>query len=274
MSNNSFFTESDLTLSLLPEYDLGFEYIRLIIDLREELLFRVITERVPISKRFEAKKFYNQAKRDGWLYVTDGVESILDTFNKDCFIYILKDNNLPVNGNEDELLCRIVQNLGIQKFDEFGEIYHTIKLTDLGKTKLNEYRTLFNRQYTIFKQFVQFVFNANQVERACCYVKKFIESHPFNNSGFTFIFSEKELYEKCSKTMKSNVLSIIGVPESYHKRILTTMCMFYSFGDFRFDIEIEEIYNGFEQLLINSDIVKNKDQPFFDFGSYLIWPKV
>jgi len=45
--------------------------------------------------------------------------------------------------------------------------------------------------------------------------------------------------------------------------------MYYSFTDFNYEDKLEEIYNGFKDLLTNSDIVKNKDYPFVDFQSYI-----
>ncbi|MGB4016173.1 hypothetical protein, partial [Petrimonas mucosa] len=53
-----------------------------------------------------------------------------------------------------------------------------------------------------------------------------------------------------------------------------TMCMYYCFMDFNYKEKFEEIYNGFEQLLIKSDIIKNKDFPFSDFENYIRGQKI
>jgi hypothetical protein len=45
--------------------------------------------------------------------------------------------------------------------------------------------------------------------------------------------------------------------------------MVYSFGDFNYKKKIEEIYEGFSDLLIKSDLIKNKDFPFIDFEDLL-----
>ena len=47
------------------------------------------------------------------------------------------------------------------------------------------------------------------------------------------------------------------------------MCLYFSLVDFDFKEKLEEIYNGFEKLLIKSDIVKNKELPYIDFLYYI-----
>lgn len=272
-SNDRRITTPDEIISLMPKYNLGFEFLERVKNKREKHLFNGNTECVPIKKRAEAKKFYNQAKINGWLYITEGVESVVVSFKKNDFTKILKDNNLPVTGTKSELVALIVKNLGIEKLKEIGEISNFIKLTDLGKEKLNEYKAEFNKQFAIFRQEIELMFNRNEIEKACYYVVKYEESHPFCNLDKPnpyFSNSKEQLYYICSKIKNSDILERTGVPEEYHKTILTTMCMYYSFHDFNYQVKIKEIYNGFEQLLINSDIVINKDNPFFDFNSYIM----
>lgn len=43
----------------------------------------------------------------------------------------------------------------------------------------------------------------------------------------------------------------------------------YRFTDFIYEDKLEEIYNGFKDLLTKSDVVKNKDYPFSDFQHYI-----
>ena len=172
------------------------------------------------------------------------------------------------------MVQRIVDNLGFDKVNELGEIIDSIKLTDLGKAKIREYRTTFNEQYILFRQEVQGFFDLNQLEDACYNVTRYKESHPFDSTGFFISYSGKELYDLCITIKKSDVLRRIGVPKEHHEAILNTMCMYYSFTDFNYEDKLEEIYNGFKDLLTNSDIVKNKDYTFVDFQSYIRGYKV
>ncbi len=45
--------------------------------------------------------------------------------------------------------------------------------------------------------------------------------------------------------------------------------MYYSFTDFDYREKLEQIYNGFEEKLVKSDVVINKDYPFNDFENYI-----
>jgi len=266
---DDYFAKSNATSLKLPEYNMGLEYLDLVKNKRKEHLFYGNTERVPINKRDEVKKFYEQSIKDGWLYVTEGYESVANSFTKKDFTKILEENNLPISGNKIDLVKRIVDNLGFDNFNELGEIIDSIKLTDLGKAKIREYRTTFNEQYILFRQEVQGFFDLNQLEDACYNVTRYKESHPFDSTGFFISYSGKELYDLCITIKKSDVLRRIGVPKEHHEAILNTMCMYYSFTDFNYEDKLEEIYNGFKDLLTNSDIVKNKDYPFVDFQSYI-----
>ena len=88
------------------------------------------------------------------------------------------------------------------------------------------------------------------------------------------VHSSDELYNICKKIKNTDILKRIELPKSYHNKILNTMCMYYSFSDFDYKVELEKIYNGFEQLLINSNIIINKEYPFFDFNCYIKGEKI
>jgi hypothetical protein len=261
-------------ISILPKYNIGFEYLYMVKNKREDHLFYGNTSLVPEEKRVEVLKFYEQAKIDGWVYITKGIESVANCFTKADFAKILKENNLPVNGNKEDLANRIAVKLGYDTFQKIGEISNWIKFTDLGKAKMDEYKTAFNTQLTLFKEEVYKMFESNETENACYNVTKFKESYPFNRSDFFTVYTGEELYDICLRIKKSNILKKIGVPKSYNKTLQNTMCMYYCFMDFNYKEKFEEIYNGFEQLLIKSDIIKNKDFPFSDFENYIRGQKI
>ena len=264
-----FFEKSKTTLLRLPQYNMGLEYLDLVNNKRKEHLFYGNTNRVPYDKRNEVVSFFEQSKKDGWLYVTQGNESIANSFTKKDFSKILEENSLPISGNKIDMVQRIVDNLGFDKVNELGEIIDSIKLTDIGKAKINEYRADFNEQYTSFRQLVQNLFDLNQIEDACYNVTRYKESHPFDSTGFFISHSGKDLYDLCISIKRSDALKRIGVPKQHHEAILNTMCMYYSFTDFIYEDKLEEIYNGFKDLLTKSDVVKNKDYPFSDFQHYI-----
>lgn len=253
----------------IPKYNMGLEYLNMVRNKREEHLFYGNTSLVPEEKRSEVLKFYEQSIKDGLIYVTEGVESIVTSFRKEDFTKILKENNLPISGNKTDLVNRIIENVSINQIKEIGEISNFIKLTDLGKTKLNEYQTEFKKQYDQFKKEIKLMFDSNKIKKACIKVNKFNESYPFDRDGFFHYYSYKELYDLCLKIKKSDIFNIIALPKAYHDTLRTTLYMYYSFKDFNYEQKFEEIYNGFEQLLIKSDIVKNKDFPFMDFNDYI-----
>lgn len=269
VTDDVYFTKSKATSLKLPGYNMGLEYLDLVKNKREEHLFYGNTERVPIDKRNEVVKFYEQSKKDGWLYITEGNESVVNSFTKKDFTKIIEENNLPISGNKADLVERIVENLGFEKLYKLGEINNYIKLTDLGKAKIKEYRTDFNEQYTLFKQEVQKLFDLNQIEDACYNVTRYKESYPFNDTGFGISFSGKDLYDICILIKKSDVFKRIGLPKEHHNAMSNVMCMYFSFADFNYKEKLEEIYSEFEELLIKSDVVKNKDLPFADFANYI-----
>ena len=241
ISNITQNTKHFFSLLELPKYYMGMEYLDLVKNKREEHLFYGNTELVPIHKSDEATKFYEQSKEDGWLSVTEGNESVVNSFTKKDFTKILIENNLPISGNKVDLVERIVDKIGFFTFHELGEIIDTIKLTDLGKAKIKEYRADFNEQYISFRQGVQNMFDSNQIEDACYNVTRYKESYPFNISDFFISYSGKELYDLCIRINKSDVLKRMKVPKTYHKTILNCTCMYYSLTDFNYEKKLEYI---------------------------------
>ena len=138
-------------ISILPKYNIGFEYLDMVKNKREDHLFYGNSSIVPSEKRVEVLIFFEHAKNNGWVYVTQGIESVANCFTKTDFTKILKENNLPINGNKEDLAKRIAEKLGFETFNMIGEITNKIKLTDLGKEKLEEYKTEFSKQLTLFK---------------------------------------------------------------------------------------------------------------------------
>lgn len=254
-------------LVILPEYNMYFEFLELVKNKREEHLFYGNTDRVPKDKRDIIKSFYEQCMKDCWLYVTEGEESVVNSFTKNDFTKILKSNNLSAIGNKADMVKRIADNLGLEKFNEIGEIINRIKLTDLGITKLNEYKSKFSKQYDSFKQDINNLFASNKLSDACYLVTVFKESHPFNNVGASLFISYtgNELFDICKAIKNNDILELIGIPEVYREPILITMCMYYSFGDFDYKLKIKETCNDFEEMLIKSVLVKNKEFPYIDF---------
>lgn len=258
----------------VPQYNMNLEYLDMVKGKRIEHMFFGSTSLVPKEKRDDIISFFDKCLKDGWVYVTKGKESIANSFTKKDFTQILKDNNLSVSGNKIDLVERIDSNLGIDKLQKIGEIVNTIKLTDLGKSKIEEYKTEFNKQKDAFDQNIYNLFLLNEVEEACIHVSLFKESYPFNRSGFFMSYSNEELYNKCKKIRSSDIIKKIGVPEMYQGPILSIVCMYDSLGDFDYKKKIEETYTGFEDLLTRSDLVKNKDYPFMDFQNLIMGLKV
>lgn len=253
----------------LPEGNMELEYLDLIKNREVGDLFGGNASNIPEEKRAEVKKLYAQWIIDGWLYKTEGKESALYTFTKNDFTKILKENNLPISGNKADLVDRIIDNLGFDKFYELGEIRDSVRLSDIGKSKIKEYRADFKEQYISFRQEVQNLFEANQIVDACYNVTRYNETYPFNYDGLGFLYCGKDLYSLCALLKESDVFEKIGIPKEHHEIMINTMCMYFSFLDFDYIEKLEEIYNGFEELLIKSEVVKNKDTPFMDFRNYI-----
>ena len=248
----------------MPEYNMYLEFLDMAKGRTTDYLFIGNTSLVPEDKRNELQSFFEQCLNDGWIYETEGKESVSESFTKNDFVKVLKENNLSISGNKIDLVERIDSNIGLEKFYNTGQVKNKSKLTDLGKLKLKEYRSDFTEEYNLFKQSIHKLFELNKISEACNNVTAFKESYPFDRSELFITFSGDSLFERCKIYKTTDVLKKIGIPDMYREAILNTYCMHFSFADFDYKKEIEEIYNGFTQLLIDSDLVKNKDIPFFD----------
>lgn len=253
----------------LPDCNMELEYLDLIKNRKVGDIFSGNASIIPEEKRKEVKQLYDLWLKYDWLYKTERKESAVYSFTKNDFTKILKENNLPITGNKADLVDRIVDNLGFEKLNELGEIKDSIRLTNIGDSKIKEYRKKFKEQYILFRQEVQSLFESNQIVDACYNVTRYIETYPFNYDGSGYLYSDKELYSLCVILKGSNIFEKIGIPKEHHEAMLNTMCMYYSFVDFDYKKKLEEIYNGFEELLVESDIVINKDSPFTDFCNYI-----
>jgi len=254
---------------LMPEYNMYFEFLDMINGKRINQLFSGSTSIIPINLRAELEIYFNQSIKNNLIYVTRGKESIVQSFTKKELVDILKKNNLPITGNKTDLVERIESNIGLEILYNTGKVSDWIKLTNLGKSTINNYKNNFSKQYDIFQQNIYNLFLLKKVSEACNSISSFKKSYPFNKKDFFITYTDKELFELCKTVRTSDVLDRIGVPKVYHDAILSIMCMYYSFGDFNYEKKIEEIYEGFSDLLIKSDLIKNKDFPFIDF-KYLL----
>lgn len=260
--------------SNIPEYNMGLEYLDLLKNKQEDHLFYGNTSIVPAEKRVKILIFFERAKIDGLVYITEGIESVINSLSKADFTKILKDNNLPVSGNKDILAKRIADNLGFDTLYTLGEVTNKIKLTELGIKTINEYRIEFKRKFDLFQQEVYNMFMLNKLDCAIFNVSNYKKSYPFNSSGFFITYSEKDLLDVYLKVKRTNILTKIGVPNIYHNAILSTICMYYSFSNFYLDDKLEEIYSGLRLLLVQSDLIKNKDIPFVDFRNHILGYRV
>lgn len=253
----------------MPEYNMNLEFLDMVKGKRITQMFFGNTSLVPDHKRNELQLFFEQCIKDGWIYETQGNESVSESFTKKEIVEVLKNNNLTISGNKIDLVERINSNLGLKMFYETGNVSDWIKLTDLGKLKIKEYRSDFNKEYELYKESIHKLFALNKISEACNSVTVFKESYPFDRSDFFISFSSDLLYERCKIYKTTDVLKKIGIPDIYHEAILNKYCMHFCFADFDYKKEIEELYNGFTQLLIDSDLVKNKDIPFYDLESMI-----
>ena len=250
------------------------EFLDMVKGKRIKQMFFGNTSLVPEHKRKDIKLFFDQCLKDDWVYVTKEKESIVGSFSKNDFVKILKDNNLTISGNKIDLVERIDSNLGLKMFYETGNVSDWIRLTDLGKLKLKEYRSDFNKKYLIFKQKVFFLFMSNKISESCYNVYYFKQSYPFERAVLGTPSSsslEDELLQNidtCKMIMKSDILIKIGVPEIYRDDLLSIICTNKSLG-YSYEEELEEKYNGFEELLIKSDLIINKNYAFSDFNNLL-----
>lgn len=255
--------ESNISLVEYPKYDMYFEFLDMVKGKRINEMFYGNTSLIPKNKRNELIAFFDKCLSDEWVYVTKGNESIAGSFTKNDFVKLLKENNLPISGNKIDLVERIETNVGLKSFYDTGNVSDWIRLTDLGKSKLKEYKSNFDKEYNEFEQNIFSLFLSDKILDACKSVISYKESYPFERTGFTLSNSYDSLIGRCKISKNSNVLSKLGIPEKYHNSILSLFCMNYSLGiDYR--KEIESFYNGFEQLLINSDLIINKDFAYYD----------
>lgn len=257
------------TLLKLPDCNMDLEYLDLVKNREVGAIFSGNASSIPLKERGKVKQLYDQWINDGWLYKTEGKESAIYIFTKNNFTKILKENNLPVSGSKADLVDRIVDNLGFEKLNELGDIRDSVVLSDIGKSKIKEYRVNFREQYISFRQKIQDLFESNQIVDACYNVTRYNESFLFNYDGLGTLYFGKDLYSLCDILKESDVFEKIGIPREYHETMLNTMCLYFSLVDFDFKEKLEEIYNGFEKLLIKSDIVKNKELPYIDFLYYI-----
>lgn len=252
-----------------PKYNMYLEFLDMVKGKRITQLFFGNTSLVPEHKRKDIKLFFEQCIKDGWVYVTKEKESVAESFTKNDFVKVLKKNNLPISGNKIDLVERIDSNFGLEMFYETEKVDDWIRLTDLGKAKIDKYKSDFNEKYNLFQQNIYSLFLSNKVAEACSSVLAFKESYPFDRTDFFSSETSKSLTDTCKTIRASSVLERIGVSEKYREAILSIMCMHYSFSDFDFMKKIEELYNGFEELLIKSDLVINKEYPKVDFRNLL-----
>lgn len=257
-----------------PKYDMYLEFLEMVKGKKVIHMFFGNTSLIPEHKRKDIKLFFEQCIKDGWVYVTKEKESVAESFTKNDFVKVLKMNNLPISGNKIDLVERIDSNLGLEMFYETDKVDDWIRLTDLGKAKIDEYKSDFNKKYDLFQQNIYNLFLSNKVAEACDSVWFFKESYPFEQPGFFMTHTKESLTATCKKIRTSNILEQIGVSEKYREAILSIMCMHYSFNDFDFMKKIEELYNGFKELLIKSDLVINKEYPKVDFYNLLKGLKV
>lgn len=246
-----------------PKYDMYFEFLDMVKGKRINEMFYGNTSLIPKNKRSELISFFDKCLSDEWVYVTKATESIAGSFTKNDLVKVLKENNLPISGNKIDLVERIETNVGLKSFYDTGKVSNWIRLTDLGKSKLKEYKSNFDKEYNEFKQNIFSLFLENNIIDACNSVISYKESYPFERTGFTLSNSYDSLIGRCKISKNSNVLSKLGIPDKYHNSILSLFCMYYSLGiDYR--KEIESFYNGFEYLLINSDLIINKNFAYYD----------
>lgn len=255
----------------LPDYDINFEYLDMVKNKYVGHLFYGNTSIVPMNKRNDMKLFYDQCIKDGWLYETEGNESVVESFTKKDFTTILEENNLPINGTKPVLVERIASNLGADTFNKMGEIRDVIKLTALGKSKLKEYQTKISNQYDSFRQEVFNQFMEYKLSEACTNTVARRESYPFYEDDGSILSSYESILEECT-IIRSNhdMLKKLGVPEEFHDEILCIMCEYNAFGGgFDYTKKIVKVYDGLEDLLKKSDLVINKGQPYTDFQYFI-----
>lgn len=252
-----------------PEYNMYFEFLEMVNGKRINEMFFGNTSLIPNHLRDTLKNNFEQSVKNGLVYVTEGNESIANSFRKNDFVKILKDNNLPVTGNKIDLIERIEKEIGVNAINDIGKVSDWIKLTELGKSKISEYKIEFNQQYDEFQQEIYNLFLSNSVLEACNKVDTFRKLYPFERSDFFTILTGKSLLDTCKEVRKSDILIKIGIPKMYHAAILSIMCTYFSFADFDYIGKIKEIYNDFEEVLINSKLVVNKDYPYKDFQNLL-----
>lgn len=227
------------------------------------------TSLIPEKMRSDLNKFLEQSKKDGLIYVTDVNESIANSFSKKELVEILRNRDLPISGNKIELVNRIELNGGLEELHKNGKVSHCIKLTDSGKLEIKAYLTNFKKEYDEFQQYIYNLFLLKDVSSACENIDLFKDSYPFEKSEFFMSFSGKELYDLCKTIRYNNVLEIIGIQKEYRDAILSILCMYHSFGDFNLEEKIEEIYDGFKDLLVNSEFITIKDLPFIEFNDMI-----
>ena len=259
----------------MPEYNMYLEFLDMLKGKRIEEMFIRYANVVPKNKRNELKLYFEQCIQDGWIYETQGNESVSESFSKKDFVEILKKNNLSLTGNKIDLVERIESNIGLKKFYDTGKVINKLRLTDLGKSKLKEYKSDFDKKHDVFQQNIYDLFLSNEVTEACYNICSFKASYPFDRvslstsgaSSSSYSFYD-ELYSEtktCKTVRSSNVLEKIGFTEMYRDDVLSIMCMYLSFHDFDYKTKLEEKYNGFEKLLISSDLIINKDFAYMDF---------
>ena len=221
-----------------PKYDMYLEFLDMVRGKRINEMFYGNTSLIPKNKRSELISFFDKCIKDVWVYVTKWTESIAGSFTKNDFVKVLKENNQPISGNKIDLVERIETNVGLKSFYDTGNVSDWIRLTDLGKSKLKDYKSNFDKEYNEFKQNIYDLFLSNKISDACNSVVAFSESYPFDRPNLFSTSSFDSLYERCNTYKTSNVLETLGVPDMYHNSILSTYCMFFSFGvDYKKEIE-------------------------------------
>lgn len=258
----------------LPDYEMRFTYLELAGNKLVKNLFDDIGRSFPKIKIRDIKYLHEECLNSGWLYETKGNESAINSFTKKDLTKILEENNLPVNGNKPDLVERIVSNLGFDKFQEIGEVNDKVKLTDLGKAKLEEYYSKINNQSESLQNIVYDLFINKKVAEACLIYIYYRGSNPYyRNNDYEYDIDLQHYNYKfleCSKIRNNEIIKKFEIPEKHHDDILSTMCMFWTFRDFDYEVRFIEIFDGIKEALIKSDLIINKEKPFSDMYYLLL----
>lgn len=255
--------------SNFPKYNKYLEFLNMVNGKRVNEMFIGNTSMIPEKMRPDINNFFKESIEEGLVYITEANESVALSYSKKEFTDILNCRNLPISGNKTELVSRIESNGGLEELYKIGKVSNWIKLTDKGKLIIKAYQTKFNKEYDAFQQHIYNLFLLGNISSACENVITFKKSYPFKKPDFYLSYSCEELNDLCKIIRTSDILEIIGVPDMYNNAILSIVCMYYSFGDFKIEKKIEEAYPEFEMLLNASELIVNKDFPYMDFNNII-----